>query len=51
MKKKITGVLIVAAGKGIRSKSIVPKQYLQFGNQTVLEMNVANFIREPLIFS
>ena len=49
MKKKITGVLIVAAGKGIRSKSIIPKQYLHFGNQTVLEMNVANFLREPLI--
>ena len=30
MKKKITGVLIVAAGKGIRSKSLIPKQYLQF---------------------
>ncbi len=49
MKKKITGVLIVAAGKGIRSKSIIPKQYLHFGNQTVLEMNIANFLREPLI--
>ena len=49
MKKKITGVLIVAAGKGIRSKSIIPKQYLHFGNKTVLEMNIANFLREPLI--
>ena len=49
MKKKITGVLIVAAGKGIRSKSIIPKQYLHFGNQTVLEMNVKNFLKEPLI--
>ena len=49
MKKKITGVLIVAAGKGIRSKSIIPKQYLHFGNQTVLEKNLANFLREPLI--
>ena len=49
MKKKITGVLIVAAGKGIRSKSIIPKQYLHFGNQTVLEMNITNFLREPLI--
>ena len=49
MKKKITGVLIVAAGKGIRSKSTIPKQYLHFGNQTVLEMNLTNFLREPLI--
>ena len=49
MKKKLTGVLIVAAGKGIRSKSIIPKQYLHFGNHTVLEMNITNFIREPLI--
>jgi len=49
MKKKITGVLIVAAGKGIRSKSIIPKQYLHFGNQTVLGKNIANFLREPLI--
>ena len=44
MKKKITGVLIVAAGKGIRSKSTIPKQYLHFGNQTVLEMNLAIFL-------
>ena len=49
MEKKITGVLIVAAGKGVRSKSIVPKQYLQFGDQTVLEKNIENFICEPLI--
>ena len=49
MKKKFTGVLIVAAGKGIRSKSIIPKQYLHFGNQSVLGMNIANFLREPLI--
>jgi len=49
MEKKITGVLIVAAGKGIRSKSIIPKQYLHFGNQTVLEKNIRNFINEPLI--
>ena len=49
MEKKITGVLIVAAGKGVRSKSIVPKQYLQFGDQTVLEKNIKNFICEPLI--
>lgn len=49
MKKKFTGVLIVAAGKGIRSKSIIPKQYLHFGNQNVLGMNIANFLREPLI--
>ena len=40
MKKKITGVLIVAAGKGIRSKSIIPKQYLNFGNQMILEKNI-----------
>ena len=49
MRKKITGVLIVAAGKGIRSKSIIPKQYIHFGNQTVLEKNIANFLKEPLI--
>ena len=49
MKKKITGVLIVAAGKGIRSKSIVPKQYLHFGNKTILQKNIENFINEPLI--
>ena len=49
MEKKITGALIVAAGKGIRSRSIVPKQYLQFGNKTVLQKNIENFIHEPLI--
>ena len=49
MKKKITGVLIVAAGKGIRSKSKVPKQYLHFGNKTILQKNIENFINEPLI--
>ena len=49
MEKKITGVLIAAAGRGVRSKSRVPKQYLQFGNQTVLERNIKNFISEPLI--
>ncbi len=47
--KKITGTLIVAAGKGIRSKSIVPKQYLHFGRKNVLEKNIENFIYEPLI--
>ncbi len=49
MKKKMTGALIVAAGKGIRSKSKVPKQYLQFGHKYVLEKNIQNFIEEPLI--
>ena len=49
MEKKITGVLIVAAGKGIRSKSVIPKQYLHFGKKTVLEKNIENFLREPLI--
>ena len=49
MEKKITGVLIVAAGKGIRTKSIVPKQYLNFGNQTVIERTIENFLGEPLI--
>ena len=49
MEKKITGVLIVAAGRGVRSKSMVPKQYLQLGNQTVLRKNIENFICEPLI--
>jgi 2-C-methyl-D-erythritol 4-phosphate cytidylyltransferase len=49
MKKKITGALIVAAGKGIRSKSIVPKQYLHFGHKYVLEKNIENFLDEPLI--
>ena len=49
MKKKSTGALIVAAGKGIRSKSKVPKQYLHFGNKMVLEKNIENFIFEPLI--
>ena len=49
MKKSITSVLIVAAGKGIRSKSVIPKQYLHFGNQTVLEKNIENFLDEPLI--
>ena len=49
MEKKITGALIFAAGKGIRSKSIVPKQYLHFGHKYVLEKNIENFIYEPLI--
>ena len=49
MEKKITGALIVAAGEGKRSKSIVPKQYLNFGFKTVLEKNIENFIDEPLI--
>ncbi len=49
MKKNITGALIVAAGKGIRSKTIVPKQYLRFGNKYVLEKNIENFLNEPLI--
>jgi len=49
MEKKNTGALIVAAGKGIRSKSVVPKQYLHFGNKYVLEKNIENFIDEPLI--
>ena len=49
MEKKNTGVLIVAAGKGVRSKSTIPKQYLQFGDQTVLEKNIENFICEPMI--
>ena len=49
MKKKLTGVLIVAAGRGKRSKSSVPKQYLRFNGKTVLEKNIENFINEPLI--
>ena len=49
MEKKSTGALIVAAGKGIRSKSKVPKQYLNLGDQMVLEINIENFIFEPLI--
>ncbi len=49
MKKKSTGALIVAAGKGIRSKSIVPKQYLHLGDKYVLERNIENFMDEPLI--
>ena len=49
MEKKNTGVLIAAAGRGVRSKSKIPKQYLQFGDQTVLEKNIENFICEPLI--
>ena len=49
MEKKFTGALIVAAGKGIRSESIVPKQYLHFGRKNVLEKNIENFIDEPLI--
>ena len=49
MEKQNTGVLIAAAGRGVRSKSTIPKQYLQFGDQTVLEKNIENFICEPLI--
>ena len=49
MEKKFTCALIVAAGKGIRSESIVPKQYLHFGHKNVLEKNIENFIDEPLI--
>ena len=49
MKKQNTGVLIVAAGRGVRSESIIPKQYLNFGDQTVLKKNIENFICEPLI--
>ena len=49
MEKKITGAIIVAAGEGIRSKSTVPKQYLNFGHKIVLEKNIENFIHEPLI--
>ena len=49
MEKKFTVALIVAAGKGIRSESIVPKQYLHFGHKNVLEKNIENFIDEPLI--
>ena len=49
MEKKSTGALIVAAGKGIRSKSKVPKQYLNLGDQMGLEKNIENFIFEPLI--
>ena len=49
MEKKFTGALIVAAGKGIRSESIVPKQYLHFGHKYVLEKNIENFLNEPLI--
>ena len=49
MEKQITGVLIAAAGKGVRSKSVIPKQYLCFGDQTVLKKNIENFIYEPLI--
>ena len=49
MEKKFTGALIVAAGEGIRSESIVPKQYLHFGHKNVLEKNIENFIDEPLI--
>ena len=49
MEKKFTGALIVAAGKGVRSKSIIPKQYIHFGHKTVLQMNIENFIYEPLI--
>ena len=49
MKNKITGAIIVAAGEGVRSKSTVPKQYLKFGHKMVLEKNIENFIKEPLI--
>ena len=42
MEKKSTVALIVAAGKGIRSKSKLPKQYLHFGHQMVLEKNIIN---------
>lgn len=49
MKKNLTGVLIVAAGYGNRAKSMIPKQYLKFGEKTVLGKNIENFIKEPLI--
>ena len=49
MEKKFTGAVIVAAGKGIRSKSTIPKQYIYFGHKSVLEKNIENFIYEPLI--
>ena len=49
MKKKFTGALIVAAGKGVRSKSTIPKQYIHFGHKTFLQKNIENFIYEPLI--
>ena len=49
MEKKFTGALIVAAGKGVRSKSTIPKQYIHFGHKTFLQKNIENFIYEPLI--
>ena len=49
MEHKITGAIIVAAGEGIRSKSTIPKQYLNFGHKMVLEKNIENFVCEPLI--
>ena len=49
MENKITGAIIVAAGEGIRSKSTIPKQYLNFGHKMVLERNIENFIYEPSI--
>ncbi len=49
MENKLTGAIIVAAGEGIRSKSTVPKQYLNFGHKMVLEKNIENFICESLI--
>ena len=48
MEKQNTGVLIVAAGRGVRSESIIPKQYLNFGDQTVLKKNIENWKLESI---
>jgi 2-C-methyl-D-erythritol 4-phosphate cytidylyltransferase len=49
MKKNLTGAIIVAAGKGKRTKAPIPKQYLKFGQKTILGKNIENFINQSLI--
>jgi 2-C-methyl-D-erythritol 4-phosphate cytidylyltransferase/2-C-methyl-D-erythritol 2,4-cyclodiphosphate synthase len=39
------GVVIVAAGKGVRLGGAVPKQFLDLGGQTMLQRTVASFDR------
>lgn len=42
-------VLIVAAGSGLRAAQGVPKQYVRFGNKTVLAYTLEAFLHHPLI--
>ncbi len=43
------GVIVVAAGRGVRFGTEVPKQYLRFGGRSTLSYALRAFIEHPLV--